>query len=93
MPEKYLPTFNYHSIEINLRRIKGLEEKFVYFNDDTFIIDHMQPQYFFKQGLPCASPIMTVLAPRDPGDPFFHYYINDLAVINHHISKKLLRIK
>jgi len=93
MPEKYLPTFNSHSIEINLHRIKGLEEQFVYFNDDTFIIDHMQPQDFFKQGLPCASLILTVLAPRVPGDPFFHYYINDLAVINHHFSKKQLRKK
>lgn len=88
MPEKYLPTFNSHSIEINLHRIKGLEEQFVYFNDDTFIIDHMQPQDFFKQGLPCASSITCNLSPRDPDDPFCHYLINDLAIINRHFSKR-----
>ena len=38
IPEKYLPTFNSHTIELNLHRIKGLAENFVYFNDDLFIV-------------------------------------------------------
>ena len=33
IPEKYLPTFNSHSIEWNFHRIKNLSEHFVYFND------------------------------------------------------------
>lgn len=35
--EKYLPTFSSHVIELNLHKIPGLSERFVYFNDDTFI--------------------------------------------------------
>ena len=32
-----LPTFNSNAIEHNLHRIKGLSEKFIYFNDDVFL--------------------------------------------------------
>ncbi len=34
MKEEYLPTFNSCAIEINLHKIEGLAENFVYFNDD-----------------------------------------------------------
>ena len=37
IPSKYLPTFNSHTIEWNIHRIKGLSDNFVYFNDDTFL--------------------------------------------------------
>ena len=37
IPEQFLPTFNSNTIELNFHRIEGLSEKFVYFNDDTFI--------------------------------------------------------
>jgi hypothetical protein len=88
MPKEYLPTFNSHAIELNLHRIEGLEEQFVYFNDDTFIMDYMQPTDFFKKGLPCDSAIMSALVPLIPKDPFFHYYINNLSIINHQFSKR-----
>ena len=52
IPEEYLPTFNSHTIELNLHRIKDLAEQFVYFNDDMFIIDRVNENYFFKNGLP-----------------------------------------
>lgn len=32
-----LPTFNSHAIELNLARIPGLSEEFIYSNDDTFL--------------------------------------------------------
>ena len=38
IPHKYLPTYNSRAIEFNVHRIKGLEEKFVLFNDDMFIL-------------------------------------------------------
>lgn len=52
IPEKYLPTFNSHTIELNLHRIKGLSEQFVYFNDDMFVTNYVQPTDFFKNGKP-----------------------------------------
>lgn len=50
--EDFLPTFNSRAIEVNLHRITGLSERFVYFNDDTFITKPMKEIDFFKQGLP-----------------------------------------
>lgn len=41
-----LPTFNSHAIEINIHKIEGLAEHFVYFNDDTFINSPLEPEFF-----------------------------------------------
>lgn len=48
IPSKYLPTFNSHTIELNLHRIEGLAEQFVYFNDDMFITAPTKPDDFSK---------------------------------------------
>lgn len=53
IPQKYLPTFSSHVIELNFHRIKELSEKFVYFNDDTFITRSMKEKDFFVNNLPC----------------------------------------
>ena len=55
IPEKYLPTFSSHTIELNLHRIEGLAEQFVYFNDDTFLTAPVKPEDFFKDGKPCDT--------------------------------------
>ena len=55
IPEKYLPTFSSHTIELNLHRIEGLEEQFVYFNDDYFLTAPVKPEDFFKDGKPCDT--------------------------------------
>lgn len=52
LPERYLPTFSANSIELNLHRIDGLSEQFVYFNDDMFLSAPVQPDDFFIKGLP-----------------------------------------
>ena len=38
IPKEYLPTFSANPIEINLHRIEGLSEKFVYFNDWRYVL-------------------------------------------------------
>lgn len=53
IPAEYLPTFNSHTIELNMHRIEGLSEQFIYFNDDVFLIRPVAPTLFFKHGLPC----------------------------------------
>lgn len=53
IPSEYLPLFNSCAIEFFFNRIKGLSEKFVYFNDDFFLIDTIASQRFFMNGLPC----------------------------------------
>ena len=47
MPEEYLPTFNSAAIELNLHRIEGLSENFVFFNDDMYLIQDVKPDDFF----------------------------------------------
>lgn len=54
MPPEALPCFNSCALELNLHRIEGLAEHFVYFNDDDFLTRPMKPGDFFdeKTGLP-----------------------------------------
>lgn len=52
IPPKYLPVFSSHPIEVNMHRIAGLANEFVYFNDDTYVLERCLPEVFFKKGLP-----------------------------------------
>lgn len=57
IPHQWLPTFSANPIELNLHRIDGLAEKFVYFNDDMMLNAPVKPEDFFADGLPrvCAG--------------------------------------
>lgn len=46
--ERHLPTFNSRSIITMLWRIPGLAERFVYFNDDFFLLRDVAPGDFFR---------------------------------------------
>lgn len=50
IPSKFLPTFNSNTIELHLHRIKGLDEEFLYFNDDMFPVAPTKPEDFFREG-------------------------------------------
>ena len=50
IPAEYLPTFNSTTIEMFLHRIEGLDEEFIYFNDDIFPIRPCAAEDFFKEG-------------------------------------------
>lgn len=45
--ESYLPTFSSRSIETLLYRIPGLADRFVYFNDDVFLVNAVTPETWF----------------------------------------------
>ena len=85
IPSEYLPTFNCQPIEFNLHRIKGLSDRFVYFNDDVFLINKTKPEDFFKNGLPCDLPRLGVLYPTDT---FSQMMFNDIKLLNKHFSLK-----
>lgn len=80
IPEQYLPVFSANPIELNLHRIKGLSENFVFFNDDTFITGEVGPEYFFQDGLPCDYPVEMPYGANEP--TFSHILSNDVALIN-----------
>ena len=60
LPEEYRPCFNSEALEVNLHRISGLSDNFVYFNDDTFILRKMKDTDFFQNNTPCDSAILNV---------------------------------
>lgn len=86
MPDEYLPTFSSHPIELNLHRIKGLSEKFVYFNDDVFVTSYVKPTDFFKKGKPCEMGIFN--PPMADDETFVSVLNNNIRVINRHFNKK-----
>ena len=89
IPKEYLPTFNSHTIELNIHRIQGLSEKFVYFNDDMMLVNAVSSEYFFKKGLPCDSWQEDILVLDKTSDiNFSHILINDLKVINSNFNKR-----
>lgn len=55
IPDKYLPCYNSCTIEMFLWKIPGLAEEFVYFNDDTFVIDYIHHTKWFIKGKPCLN--------------------------------------
>lgn len=50
VPEEYLPTFNCNTLEMNLHKIKGLDEQYLYFNDDLFPVRDCKPGDFYRDG-------------------------------------------
>ncbi len=84
IPKEFLPTFSVRPIELNLHRIEDLAEHFVYFNDDYFLLRPVQPERFFRNGLPCD---MAVLDTLPMGGPRGHMLMNDVNVVNSHFRK------
>ena len=87
IPEKYLPTFNSNAIEAGINRIKNLEEKFVYFNDDMFLTKKVKTTDFFKNDLPCDSMCMEPIIIK-ADQQFYKKLCNDIEIINKHFSFK-----
>ena len=62
LPKEWLPTFSSRCIDMNLHRIPDLAEQFVYFNDDMFLTGAVEPEFFFKNGLPCDAAVLSAQA-------------------------------
>ena len=50
IPAEYLPVFNSNPIEMHLHCIEGLDEEYLYFNDDMFPMKRCEPTDFFRNG-------------------------------------------
>lgn len=88
IPKDFLPTFNSHTIEWNLHRIKGLSEKFVYFNDDMFLVDKIKETDFFQDGKPVD---MLAFQPdvANIDDPVMPYiYLNNTMLLAKYFQKR-----
>lgn len=90
IPEKYLPTFCSNVIELNLHRIAGLSEHFVYFNDDIFLLRPVKPGFFFKDGDPLL--LSSLRYPKYLGiNNWSHHAFNDYCLVNrcHNMGKSI----
>lgn len=88
IPAQQLPTFNSNVIELYLHRIPGLQEQFVLFNDDMFLMRPVSPEDFFRNGRPCEPAWLDAVAAVTPDDVFPHTILNNFSLINQHFSKK-----
>lgn len=83
IPAQYLPTFNSCPIELNIHRIEGLSEHFVYFNDDMFLCRPAGKERFFRHGLPRDTARLATI----PGESAGHIMLECMRVINRRHSK------
>ena len=88
IPQEYLPTFNSNVIELNLHRIKDLEEKFVLFNDDMFLCKNVEEKDFFKNGKPCEMYAENINMPIGYNNSFSHTALNNIGIINKYFKKR-----
>jgi hypothetical protein len=72
-------------IERYLHKIPGLSEHFVYFNDDFFIINNIEQDRFFLNGLPCD---IAAFRFNSGLSQWAKMLKNNLVIINHNFDKK-----
>lgn len=85
IPAQFLPTFNSTTIEAHMHRIPGLAERFVYFNDDIFLINAAGEDRFFNNGLPCD---IAVFRHNTGMSQWEKTLKNNIRLINRHFDKK-----
>lgn len=89
LPEAYRPTFSSRPIELNLHRIEGLAERFVYFDDDMFILRPLPATDFFVDGLPTDFCITSTVSTSTKNDNGPIVKMNNLGVMNSNFDKKV----
>lgn len=87
IPAEYLPTFSSHTIELNMHRIPGLAEHFIYFNDDVYLNFPTEPKDFFVNGLPVDTAVLGMVRVHDNCSYMPYINLNMLALINSTYSK------
>lgn len=89
--EKYLPTFNSNTIEMNFHRISDLSENFVLFNDDFFPLKSIDETYYFRDNKICDEAIENIITPVEFGpvaNMSRYTQVNNMVIINKHFSKR-----
>ena len=84
IPKEYLPTFHSHTVELNMHRIPGLSEQFVYFNDDYLLTHPVKKTDFFKNGLPVDIAVLNGINSKD--EEFASIQFACLSLMNSHYS-------
>ena len=95
IPKEFLPTFSNRPIELNLHRIPGLADKFVYFNDDMFILKPIKESDFFRNNFPCDTAVLNALyfSRQQKTNICFAAAVFNMCIINDHFNKNESLIK
>ncbi len=88
IPKQYLPTFSSHPIELNLHRIGELSDRFIYFNDDMFVLQPLKEEQFFRDEKPVYPAILHAPTSDDRSDVMPYVYLNNNLTINRHFRKE-----
>ena len=88
IPKEYLPIFNSNVLEIYMHNIEGLSERFVYFNDDFYLINHIKPEKFFKNGKPCDMLAFQPVVANPLNPVMSHLYLNNSLVLCKYFDKR-----
>lgn len=88
IPKKYLPTFNSHTIEWNFHKIKGLSERFVYFNDDVFLLNSVRPKDFFVGEKPKDMLALQPDVANVDNEVMPYIYLNNAMVLAKYFDKR-----
>lgn len=90
IPKEYLPTFSANPIELNIHRIEGLADHFIYTNDDIFYVKEIPPTFFFENGIPCSQAGLSI---RNESDSVFNgiLFENRKIINRHFFSKDVMR--
>ncbi len=84
IPAEYLPTFSSRAIELNAHLIKGLAERFIFFNDDMFLCREVPRERFFRHGLPCDMARLSLIARSS----ISHTVLNMTEILNRRHSRR-----
>lgn len=89
IPSECLPLFNSTAIEVNIHRIPGLSQQFVYFCDDFYLLKECMPTDFFQNGKPVDMAEIIPVAKHQNEMYYYHLY-NDYSIYGMYFSKKKL---
>lgn len=93
MSKEWLPTFCSNSIELNMHQITGLQEKFVYFNDDMFLTADVEEDTFFKKDLPCDYYNAVPITGKYDKDSILHNLLNNVGIVNKYCHGRSSKLK
>ena len=88
IPREFLPTFNSNVLEIYLHRIPELSERFVYFNDDVYLLRPVKPDHFFRDGRPVDLLAFQPVVVDANSDVFPYLILNNMIALNRHFPKR-----
>jgi hypothetical protein len=87
IPTQYNPSFSSHVKELNIHRIHGLSEHFIYFNDDMYLLKNTKREDFFKNGKPCDCAVLTAHS-HNEAQPYMFMQYRATGIVNKYFKIK-----